>query len=126
MVLELENKLAREIITGYEDYRFLTASTIRRRADRYRRTGGSPISSLTSSRNNSTIEGQLWNTGVMVTPHYFYETAVAYSDLGADQRLSPQGLLRLLQEAASVASDDVGFGLKDISRTGVQIGRAHV
>ena len=50
----------------------------------------------------------------MVTPHYFYETAVAYSDLGADQRLSPQGLLRLLQEAASVASDDVGFGLKDI------------
>ena len=44
----------------------------------------------------------------MVTPHYFY-----------DQRLSPQGLLRLLQEAASVASDDVGFGLKDISRTGV-------
>ena len=55
----------------------------------------------------------------MVTPHYFYETAVAYSDLGADQRLSPQGLLRLLQEAASVASDDVGFGLKDISRTGV-------
>lgn len=53
------------------------------------------------------------------TPHYLYETAVAYSDLGPDQRLSPQGLLRLLQEAASVASDDVGFGLKDISRTGV-------
>lgn len=55
----------------------------------------------------------------MVTPHYFYETAVAYPDLGPDQRLSPPGLLRLLQEAASVASDDVGFGLKDISRTGV-------
>lgn len=53
------------------------------------------------------------------TPHYLYETAVAYSDLGSDQRLSPQGLLRILQEAASVASDDVGFGLKDISRTGV-------
>ena len=56
---------------------------------------------------------------MIFTPHYLYETAVAYSDLGPDQRLSPQGLLRLLQEAASVASDDVGFGLKDISRTGV-------
>ena len=53
------------------------------------------------------------------TPHYFYETAVAYSDLGPDQRLSRRGLLRLLQEAASVASDDVGFGLKDVPRNGV-------
>ena len=47
------------------------------------------------------------------TPHYFYETAAAYSDLGTDRRLSHKGLLRILQEAASVASDDVGFGLKD-------------
>lgn len=47
------------------------------------------------------------------TPHYFYETAAAYSDLGPDRRLSHKGLLRILQEAASVASDDVGFGLKD-------------
>lgn len=53
------------------------------------------------------------------TPHYTYETAVAYSDIGPDQRLSRAGLLRILQEAASVASDDVGYGLKDISRKGV-------
>ena len=53
------------------------------------------------------------------TPHYIYETAVAYSDIGPDQRLSDQGLLRILQEAASVASDDVGYGLKDIPRTRV-------
>lgn len=36
-----------------------------------------------------------------------------------DQRLDHRGLLRILQEAASVASDDVGFGLKDIPRNGV-------
>lgn len=53
------------------------------------------------------------------TPHYIYETAVAYSDVGPDQRLTHRGLLRILQEAASVASDDVGFGLKDIPRNGV-------
>ena len=39
--------------------------------------------------------------------------------MGPDQRLSFSGLLRILQEAASVASDDVGYGLKDIARTGV-------
>ncbi|MBD5152368.1 MAG: hypothetical protein HDT16_07830 [Oscillibacter sp.] len=53
------------------------------------------------------------------TPHYIYETAVAYSDIGPNQRLSDQGLLRILQEAASVASDDVGYGLKDIPSTKV-------
>lgn len=53
------------------------------------------------------------------TPHFIYETTVAYSDIGPDQRLSHQGLLRILQEAASVASDEVGYGLKDIPRNGV-------
>lgn len=53
------------------------------------------------------------------TSHYTYETAVAYSDVGPDQRLSHAGMLRILQEAASVASDEAGFGLKDIPRTGV-------
>lgn len=53
------------------------------------------------------------------TPHYTYDTAVAYSDIGPDQRLSHNGMLRILQEAASVASDVAGFGLKDIPRTGV-------
>ncbi len=61
----------------------------------------------------------LRKTGVISTPHFIYETAAAYSDIGPDQRLSHAGLLRILQEAASVASDEVGFGLKDIPRTGV-------
>lgn len=53
------------------------------------------------------------------TSYYTYETAVAYSDIGPDQRLSHAGMLRILQEAASVASDEAGYGLKDILRTGV-------
>lgn len=56
---------------------------------------------------------------VISTPHYTYETPVAYSDIGPDQRLSHLGMLRILQEAACVASDVAGYGLKDISRTGV-------
>ena len=44
---------------------------------------------------------------------------MAYSDIGPDGLLSRKGILRILQEAASVASDDVGYGLKDIPRTGV-------
>ena len=55
----------------------------------------------------------------MITPHFIYETDAAYSDLGPNQRLSHQGLLRILQEAAAIASDEVGYGLKDIPRTGV-------
>lgn len=48
-----------------------------------------------------------------------YDAAVAYSDIGPDQRLSHKGLLRILQEAASIASDEVGYGLKDIPRNRV-------
>lgn len=55
----------------------------------------------------------------MTTAHNRYRTRVAYSDLGPDGLLSRAGLLRSLQEAASIASDDVGYGLKDIPRTGV-------
>ncbi len=55
----------------------------------------------------------------MTTAHYEYRTSVAYSDVGPDGLLSQGGLLRVLQEAAAVASDDVGYGLKDIPRTGV-------
>lgn len=58
-------------------------------------------------------------TGVISTPHYTYETEAAYSDIGPNQRLTHLGMLRILQEAASVASDDAGYGLKDIPRTGV-------
>lgn len=39
--------------------------------------------------------------------------------MGLDSRLSFQGLLRILQEAAAVASDEVGYGIKDIPVTGV-------
>lgn len=58
-------------------------------------------------------------TGVISTPHYTYETEIAYSDIGPSQRLSHTGMLRILQEAASVASDEVGYGIKDTPRTGV-------
>ncbi len=53
------------------------------------------------------------------TAHYLYRTSAAYSDVGPDGLLSQGGLLRILQEAAAIASDDVGYGLKDIPRTGV-------
>lgn len=33
--------------------------------------------------------------------------------------MTHQGLLRILQEAAAIASDEVGYGLKDIPHTGV-------
>jgi len=48
-----------------------------------------------------------------------YEMAVTYSGLGPDQRLNYQGVIRILQEAAAIASDDCGYGLKDIPRTGL-------
>lgn len=57
--------------------------------------------------------------GVMSLARYVYRTAVAYSDIGPDGRLSQGGALRALQEAAAVASDEAGYGLKDIPRTGV-------
>ena len=53
------------------------------------------------------------------TAHYIYRTSAAYSDVGPDGLLSQGGMLRILQEAAAIASDDVGYGLKDIPRTGV-------
>ncbi len=47
-------------------------------------------------------------------PHYLYETSVLYPDIGEDQLLSHKGLLRMLQETAARASDDCGYGLKDV------------
>ena len=55
----------------------------------------------------------------MFTAHDVYRTSVTYSDIGPDGLLSRGGLLRALQEAAAIASDEVGYGLKDIPRTGV-------
>lgn len=39
--------------------------------------------------------------------------------MGPDQALDHRGLLRILQEAAAIASDDCGYGMKDVPRTGV-------
>lgn len=55
----------------------------------------------------------------MLTPYFTYETNVEYPDLGPDQRMTHRGLLRVLQEAAAIASDERGFGMKDIPRNGV-------
>ena len=44
---------------------------------------------------------------------------MTYNDVGPDSLLSFRGLLHVLQEAAAVASDEVGYGIKDIPRTGV-------
>lgn len=54
----------------------------------------------------------------MDTP-YIYETDITYPDVGMDHRLNHRGLLRILQEAAAIASDERGFGPKDLPRTGV-------
>ena len=51
--------------------------------------------------------------------HYVFDATITYDDVAPDQRLSHGGALRLLQEAAAVASDLRGYGLKDIPRNGV-------
>lgn len=56
--------------------------------------------------------------GLIATP-YLYETDVTYPDVGFDNRLNHRGLLRILQEAAAIASDERGYGLKDTPRTKV-------
>lgn len=55
----------------------------------------------------------------MINTSYTYETAVTYSDLGPDGLLDHRGLARMLQEAASIASDECGYGLTDGERTKV-------
>ena len=59
------------------------------------------------------------STGGIVTSSQTYQFDVAYPDLGPDQLLSHRGMLRILQEAAAIASDEVGYGIKDIERNGV-------
>lgn len=46
--------------------------------------------------------------------YYDYQTTVNYSDLGEDGLLSPSGALRLMQEAACVASASVGCAPNDL------------
>lgn len=52
-------------------------------------------------------------------PYFTYESTVAYPDVALDGLLSHAGMLRILQEAAAVASDERGFSFKTIDRTGV-------
>lgn len=53
------------------------------------------------------------------TSYFTYETEITYDELGPDQRLSRRGLLKILQETAAIASDERGYGIKDIPRNGV-------
>ena len=48
-----------------------------------------------------------------------YPCSVAYGDIGLDGRLSHKGALRLLQEAAAIASQQCGYGLLNAEETGV-------
>ena len=52
---------------------------------------------------------------MVYTPYFTYETPFSYADTGEDGRLSHKGTLRLLQEAAALASDRVGYGMKDVA-----------
>ena len=48
-------------------------------------------------------------------PYFTYETPFSYAVTGEDGRLCHKGTLRLLQEAAALASDQVGYGMKDVA-----------
>ena len=56
---------------------------------------------------------------MIAIPRFAYETTISYADVGSDQLLSYKGALRLLQEAAALASDACGYGIKDIPTKGV-------
>ncbi len=50
---------------------------------------------------------------------YTYETTVTYSDIGPDLRLCHRGLLRVMQEAAAIDSQNHGYGLLNTEETGL-------
>lgn len=50
---------------------------------------------------------------------YTYETTVTYADIGPDLRLSQRGLLRMMQEAAAIDSQNRGYGLLNTEETGL-------
>lgn len=52
-------------------------------------------------------------------PYFTYETVVTYPDVALDGHLSHAGMLRILQEAAALASHERGFSFKTIEKTGV-------
>ena len=51
--------------------------------------------------------------------HYEYPCKVEYPDLGEDARLTHEGTLRMMQEAACQDSSGVGFSPFDVERSGV-------
>lgn len=73
---------------------------------------------MTDAAGRVTIE-KIYIAGVIHTAYTTYQTHISYSDVGPDQRLNHRGALRLLQEAAALASDQRGYGLKDIQSKGV-------
>ena len=56
---------------------------------------------------------------VIPISHFMYPCSVTYADVGLDGRLSHKGVLRLLQEAAAVDSQNCGYGLLNAEETGV-------
>ena len=54
----------------------------------------------------------------MTTSYYEYHDHVQYADLGEDSRLSPTGILRMMQEAACEDSSQRGFSPYDTVRDG--------
>lgn len=52
-------------------------------------------------------------------PYFTYEATVTYPDVAMDGCLSHAGLLRILQEAAAVASHERGISFRTIDKTGV-------
>ncbi len=57
--------------------------------------------------------------GVIPISRFTYESSVTYGDIDPDRRLSRIGALRIMQEAAAIASQRVGYGLLDTPRTHV-------
>lgn len=53
-----------------------------------------------------------------MTPYYF-ETRISYGDIDGGLKLTLPGAMRMMQEAAIIHSDQVGYSVRDIARTHV-------
>lgn len=49
---------------------------------------------------------------------YEYKTHIKYNEIDENNKLSDRGLINILSEAASKHSEEVGYGLNDIEKTG--------
>lgn len=50
---------------------------------------------------------------------YAFETRVSYDDIDADLSLSVKGVLNMLQEAAIIHADKIGYSMRNVHETGV-------